>query len=386
MSDSIGIALVGYKFMGKAHSHAYHDVTMFFPDVRLKPEMKLLIGRNKQWVTDAAKQYGWQEIETDFSKAVLRDDIQLVDITSPSNAHSWMAIEAAEHGKHVFCEKPMALTLADAREMLKAAEANGVKHMVNFNYRTVPAIALVKQMIENGDLGTIYHWRSQYLQDWIIDPDFPLVWRLQKDVAGSGALGDLGAHSIDLARWLVGEIKQVVGLYKTFIKQRPLAESMDGLSARKSSNMGEVTVDDATLWLAEFENGAIGTFEATRFAPGRKNYNFFEINGSKGSVVFCFERMNELQYYDVDDPEGLHGFRLIQATDSSHPYMSAWWPPGHIIGYEHTFIHQVRNLLNALADDEMPTPNFYDGVACQQVLEAVELSCREKQWIPVNQL
>ncbi len=386
MSKQIGVALVGYKFMGKAHSNAYHSLKMFFPEVEAEPVMKLLIGRNKEWVTEAAAQFGWQGVETDYATALKRDDIQLVDITSPSNAHSWMSIAAAEAGKSVYCEKPMALSLKDGRAMLKACEANGVKHMINFNYRTVPAIALAKQLIEEGALGEIFHWRSQYLQDWIVDPEFPLVWRLDKEVAGSGALGDLGAHSIDLARWLVGEIKQVVGLDRTFIKQRPIAERMTGLTAQKSDQMGDVTVDDATIFLADFENGAVGTFEATRFAPGHKNYNFFEINGSEGSLVFNLERLNELMYYSRKDKEGLHGFRLIQTTEASHPYVSAWWPPGHIIGWEHTFVHQVYNLMNAMARDEMPSPNFYDGVACQQVLEAVETSCHEKQWIAVDQL
>lgn len=387
MPKKVNVGLVGYKFMGKAHSHAYHDVAMFF-DLDAVPVMKAICGRDEKGVKAAAERFGWETYETSWEKLVKRDDIDLVDITAPSNAHKEIGIAAAEAGKHVFCEKPLALNLADAREMLKAVEKAGVKHMINFNYRTAPAVALAKKMIDDGLIGKIYHFRGVYLQDWIISPDFPIVWRLDKNVAGSGSHGDLNAHIIDIARFLVGEFDCVVGMEETFIKERPLTEigTTGGLHAKATGGKGEVTVDDATLFLARFTNGAVATFEATRFAAGRKNHNRFEINGSKGSIVFNLERMNELEYYNVDDPEGLQGFRVIQATDPSHPYLHAWWPPAHIIGYEHTFIHQVYNLMQAIAHDKMPSPSFVDGVKCQEVLDAVVKSIQEKRWVKISEM
>ncbi len=387
MAKKVNVGLVGYKFMGKAHSHAYHDVAMFF-DLDVVPVMKAICGRDEKGVKVAAERFGWESYETSWEKLIKRDDIDLIDITAPSNAHKEIGIASAEAGKHVFCEKPLALNLADAREMLKAVEKAGVKHMINFNYRTAPAVALAKKMIDEGLLGKIYHFRGVYLQDWIISPDFPIVWRLDKSVAGSGSHGDLNAHIIDIARFLVGEFDSVVGMEETFIKERPLTEigTTGGLHAKATGGKGEVTVDDATLFLARFTNGAVATFEATRFAAGRKNHNRFEINGSKGSIVFNLERMNELEYYNVDDPEGLQGFRVIQATDPSHPYLHAWWPPAHIIGYEHTFIHQVYNLMQAIANDKMPSPSFVDGVKCQEVLDAVVKSIQEKRWVKISEM
>ncbi len=387
MAKNVNVGLVGYKFMGKAHSHAYHDVAMFF-DLDVVPVMKAICGRDENGVKAAAERFGWETYETSWEKLIKRDDIDLIDITAPSNAHKEIGIAAAEAGKHVFCEKPLALNLADAREMLKAVEKAGVKHMINFNYRTAPAVALAKKMIDDGLIGKIYHFRGVYLQDWIISPDFPIVWRLDKSVAGSGSHGDLNAHIIDIARFLVGEFDCVVGMEETFIKERPLTEigTTGGLHAKATGGKGEVTVDDATLFLARFTNGAVATFEATRFAAGRKNHNRFEINGSKGSIVFNLERMNELEYYNVDDPEGLQGFRVIQATDPSHPYLHAWWPPAHIIGYEHTFIHQVYNLMQAIANDKMPSPNFVDGVKCQEILDAVVKSIQEKRWVKISEM
>jgi len=387
MAKKVNVGLVGYKFMGKAHSNAYSDVSMFF-DVDAVPVMKVICGRDEKGVKAAAAKFGWEEYETSWEKLVKRPDIDLIDITAPSNAHKEIAIGAAEAGKNIFCEKPLALNLADAREILKTAEKAAIKHMINFNYRTAPAVALAKKMIDQGILGKIYHFRGVYLQDWIIDPNFPIVWRLDKNVAGSGSHGDLNAHIIDIARFLVGDFKSVVGMEETFIKERPLTEigTTGGLAAKATGGKGQVTVDDATLFLARFENGAVATFEATRFAAGRKNHNRFEINGSKGSVVFNLERMNELEYYNVDDPEGLQGFRTIQATDGSHPYLHAWWPPAHIIGYEHTFIHQVYNLMQAIAHDKMPSPSFVDGVKCQEVLDAVVRSINEKRWVDISEM
>lgn len=384
---SFGIGMVGYKFMGKAHSHAYRDLPMFFPN-SAQPVMKAICGRDETGVAQAARQFGWEGYVTDWRELLQRDDIDLIDINAPSDAHKEIALAAAAAGKHVFCEKPLALTLADSREMLQAAEQAGVKHMVGFNYRFAPAVQLAKKLITEGRLGQIYHFRAWFLQDWIVDPEFPLVWRLQKEVAGSGSHGDLGAHLIDLAHFLVGDLTEVIGMSETFVKERPVPDTMTGLSAKgsKDAPKGPVTVDDATLFLARFASGALGSFEATRFAPGHRCTNSFEINGSKGSVKFDFERMNELQVYFTDDAEDVQGFRRVLATDPSHAYAEAWWPPGHTIGYEHTFIHEVVELMQALAEDRQPVPNFHDGVKCQQVLEAVDLSIEERRWVRIEEL
>ncbi|WP_019535931.1 Gfo/Idh/MocA family protein [Paenibacillus ginsengihumi] len=383
----VNVGMIGYKFMGKAHSHAYRDLPMFFPQVG-RPVMKAICGRDEKGVSQAAEQFGWESWTTDWRELLKRDDIDLIDINAPSDAHKEIALAAAAAGKHLFCEKPLALTLADSREMLQAAERAGVKHMVGFNYRFAPAVRLAKKLVEEGRLGQIYHFRAWFLQDWIVDPEFPLVWRLQKEVAGSGSHGDLGAHLIDLAHYLVGDIQEVIGMSETFVKERPMPSSMTGLSARgsKDAPRGPVTVDDATLFLARFAGGALGSFEASRFAPGHRCTNAFEINGSKGSVKFDFERMNELQVYFTDDAEDVQGFRRVLATDPAHAYAEAWWPPGHTIGYEHTFIHEVVELMQALQENRQPVPDFRDGVKCQQVLEAVDLSIAEKRWIQTNEL
>lgn len=385
--ETLNVGLVGYKFMGKAHSNAFQKLGMFF-EPSMKVNMKAICGRDETWVKESAAKFGWESYETSWEKLVRRSDIDMVDITAPSNVHKEIAIGAAESKKHIFCEKPLALNLNDAREMLAAAEKNGVKHQIGFNYRFVPAVQLAKKLIDDGKIGKIYHFRALYLQDWIIDPDFPLVWRLDKEVAGSGSLGDLGAHVIDIARFLVGEFDSVIGMNKTFIKERPIVEKMTGLSAQAQTGAikGEVTVDDATLFLAEFKNGALGSIEATRFANGHKNGMSFEINGSKGSLKFEFERMNELQFFSSEDEEGTQGFRIIQATEPVHPYAGAWWPAGHVIGYEHTFVHEMYEFVEAIAKDKKPAPDFNDGVKCSQVMEAVDLSIAERQWIKVDSL
>jgi len=373
--------------MGKAHSNALSKVGMFFEN-SANIGMKAICGRDEVWVKEAASKFGWEGYETSWQKLVQRDDIDVIDITAPSNYHKEIAIAAAENKKHIFCEKPLALNLKDAREMLAAAEKNGVKHQVGFNYRFVPAIQLAKKLIDEGKIGKIFHFRALYLQDWIIDPDFPLVWRLDKNVAGSGSHGDLGAHLIDAARYLVGDFEKVIGMSKTFIKERPIVEKMIGLSAKANADapMGQVTVDDATIFMTEFKNGALGSFEATRFSAGHKNAMMFEINGSKGSIKFEFERMNELQYFSREDETGYQGFRVIQVTEDIHPYMKAWWPAGHVIGYEHTFVHEFHEFVEAIANDTKIAPDFNDGVKCSQVLEAVDKSIEERQWINVDSL
>ncbi|GGJ02056.1 oxidoreductase [Alicyclobacillus cellulosilyticus] len=383
--QEVRVGIIGYKFMGKAHSHAYHDIPLFFPDVP-KPVKQVICGRDASDVEKARQQFGWAHAVTDWREVVARDDVDLIDISAPSDVHHEIVLAAARHKKHVFCEKPLALTLQHAREMLAAVQEAGVVHMIGFNYRFAPAVQLAKSLIASGRLGTIYHFRGWFLQDWIVDPEFPLVWRLRKEVAGSGALGDLGAHVIDMARFLVGEISEVVGLAETFIKRRPLAAEMTGLSAsgEASGEYGEVTVDDATVFLARFANGAIGTFEATRFAPGHRCTHAFEINGSKGSVRFDFERMNELEVFFRDDDADVQGFRRILATDPPHAFADRWWPAGHGLGYEHTIVHEVVELLAALRDGRQPVPNFEDGLRCQAVLEAVERSIAERAWVKVE--
>lgn len=392
MAKAVNVGLVGYIFMGKAHSHAYLDVEKFFPDIKAKPVMKAICGRNPEGVAAAAAQWGWESHETDWKKLVSRSDIDMVDISAPSYVHADIAIAAAKNGKHIFCEKPLASTLDDAKQMLAAVRKAGVKHMVGFNYRRVPAIALAKKMIDEGAIGKIRHFRGTYLQDWISDPQFPMNWRLRKKAAGSGAHGDLNAHLIDTARYLIGEITEVVGWSDTFIKERPREAAVGALQAVAGEGTEKVTVDDATVFLARFaasdrvEKGAYGTFEATRLAPGHKNYNRWEISGSDGSLVFCFERMNELEYYSRNDPADRTGFRTIMVTEGVHPYVSAWWPPGHVIGYEHTFVHEVYDFVNAVADGSCVHPDFLDGARCVAVLEAVDNSLKTKAWVKVNKV
>jgi len=369
---SVNIALIGYAFMGRAHSNAYRQVTPFFSP-RLTPRLKVLCGRTRRAVDKAARQLGWDEADTDWEAVVHRPDIDIVDICTPGDSHAPMAIAAARAGKVVFCEKPLANSVREAERMLAAVKRAGVIHMICHNYRRAPAVMLAKQIVASGQLGEIRHFRGTYLQDWITNPAFPLVWRLDKKKAGSGALGDIGAHTVDLARFLVGEIAEVAGDLRTFIKTRPLPG--------RPKTRGRVTVDDAAAAVVRFANGAMGTIEATRLAPGRKNSNRFEINGRKGSVAFDLERMNELELYLESDRRRQRGFRRILATESDHPFVKAWWPPGHIIGYEHTFTHTVYDLLEAIADDRVPEPNFVDGIRNQRVLEAIERSARTRRWV-----
>jgi len=383
MKRTINVGLVGYQFMGKAHSNAYRQVGRFW-DLPIEVHMHTLCGRTEIPLKAAAEKMGWKHYETDWRKVVENPSIDLIDISTPGDSHKEIAIAAAQAGKAVLCEKPLANTVQEAKLMLDAVDKAIVPNGVFHNYRKVPAIALAKQLIEEGKIGTIYHWRATYLQDWIADPNFPLVWRLQKEKAGSGAHGDINSHIIDLSRFLVGEIDEVNGLLRTFIKERPIAGAIDDkLGAKGESEMGKVTVDDAAIFLAKFKNGAIGTFEASRVAVGRKNYNRFEINGSKGSVVFNLERMNELEFYDNTVPEQTHGFTLIQTTEASHPYAGHYWPTAHIIGYEHTFINLIADAMTAIANNRPISPSFRDGFENQKVLSAVETSSDTRQWVKV---
>jgi predicted dehydrogenase len=345
--------------------------------------MVALCGRDEAATRAAAAQLGWEHVETDYRKLVERPDVQLVDVSTPGNSHYEIVMAAIAAGKDVLCEKPLANSLAEAREMLDAAHQAGVINMINFNYRRVPAVQLAKQIIAAGRLGEIRHWRAVYLQDWINDPSFPLVWRLRKELAGSGALGDIAAHITDLAHFLVGPITEVVGSLETFITERPVEVTSGGgagLVATAGQEMGAVTVDDSARFLARFANGATGAFEVTRLAPGRRNYNSFEINGANGTIVFNLERLNELQVFFADDPAGLQGFRTLSVTEGADPYTANWWPAGHIIGYEHTFVHVVKDLMDGIAAGVSPSPTFADGYRCQAVLDAVERSAESGAW------
>ncbi len=368
---SINVGLIGYGFMGKVHSNAYRQVKAFF-DGRVEPRMKILCGRTAEAVKKAAGRYGWEESCTDWREVISRNDVDLIDISTPGDSHHPIALAAAEAGKVVLCEKPLANTLPQAEEMFRAVTRAGVLHMICHNYRKVPAVVLARRLIADGRLGRIYHFRGTYLQDWLVAPEYPRVWRLDKNQAGSGTLGDILSHSLDLARYLVGEINEVSGSLETFIRQRPLPD--------RPHERAPVTVDDAAAALVRFANGATGTLEASRLASGRKAYNRFEINGSLGSLVFNLERLNELEVFFNDDPAGTQGFRTILVSENEHPFFQAWWPPGHIIGWEHTFTHLIWELMEAIADDRLPRPNFEDGLRNQRVLDAIERSARDGVW------
>jgi predicted dehydrogenase len=377
MSDrTVGVGMIGYAFMGRVHSQAWRSVAAFF-DVPVVPRMRVIAGRSKESTEAAAEQMGWEEAVTDWREVIGRPDVDIVDICTPGDTHAEIAIAALRAGKHVICEKPLANTVAEAQAMVQAAASATGKSMVAFNYRRVPAVALARDLVAQGRLGEIRHVRAQYLQDWIVDPEFPLVWRLQKDKAGSGALGDIGAHIIDAAEFVSGQrITGVSALTETFIKERPLAEGSSGLAAAggtgTGTGTGTVTVDDAALFTARLSGGAVGSFEATRFATGRKNAMRIELNGSLGSLAFDFESMNELWF-----SEGGRGFERILVTEPDHPYVGAWWPPGHGLGYEHTFTHEIRDFLEAIGHGTDPTPSFADGLRVQRVLAAVEQSAAD---------
>jgi predicted dehydrogenase len=385
----INVALVGGGFMGRTHSNAHLSVNKFF-DLKADVVMHTLVDVDGGAAREMADTWGWRNVATDLGEVLANGEIALLDVCTPNHMHAAPAIAAAEAGVAVSCEKPLAHTLDDARKMRDAVKKAKVPNFVCFNYRRVPAIALARQLIDEGRLGRIFHFRASYLQDWIIDPDFPRIWRLQKKFAGSGAHGDLNAHIIDLAHFLVGPMESVVGAQETFIKERPLEEGRQVRGAETRSGkkkMGKVTVDDMTTFIARFKAGAIGTFEATRFAQGRKNRNQFEINGEKGSLVFNFERMNELQFLDATQPTCEQGFRTILATEGDHPYVEAYWPPGHVIGYEHTFLNQLADQVRALTErgkKHAYHPDFADAFEAQRVLEAVEQSARDKAWVKLS--
>ena len=382
----LNIGMIGYKFMGKAHTNAWMKAPLFF-DVPAQPVLKVVCGRNEKQLKEFAGKWKWEETETNWKKVISRTDIDIIDIALPQHLHFEIAVAAAKAGKHIFCEKPMSMSVNQAEEMLKVCEDNNVVHYLNHNYRRVPAIGLAKRLIEEGKTGRIFHWRAAYQQDWIVDPAFPLSWQLQQDKARAGPQWDLNSHCVDLAHYLIGDIKTVSCLTTGFIRERPVAREFSAGNLKAEAvegEMGTVTVEDAALMMVVFNNGAVGSFEATRFATGRKNRLSFEIYGSKGSILFDLERMNELRFYSNEDTGDTHGFRSILATESSHPYMSHWWPPGHIIGYEHPFIHAVSDFLEAVTGGTPISPNFKDGLKIMKVLEAGLASAASGLQIVIN--
>lgn len=381
----LGIGMVGYAFMGIAHSQAWRNAPRFF-DLPLHPDMAAVAGRDAAAVSAAAAKLGWSSTETDWKALVSRDDIDLVDICTPGDTHAEIAIAALEAGKHVLCEKPLANSVEEAEAMVRAAERAPGLAMVGFTYRRVPAIQLARTLVADGRIGTVRHVRAQYLQDWIADPQAPLSWRLDKQKAGSGALGDIGAHIVDLAQFVTGEsVTGVSAVLETFVKERPVASAHSGLHGTAGSETGPVTVDDAAIFLGRMSGGGLATFEATRFAWGRKNAIRLEINGSAGSLAFDFEDMNVLHFFDASQPAAEAGFRRIVVTEPEHAYVAAWWPAGHGLGYEHAFTHQAVDLITAIASRTQPEPSFADGLAVQRVLDAVERSAADdSRWTSVT--
>ena len=376
----VGVGMLGYAFMGKAHSNAYKKIPyMMYPPPAI-PKLVAVCGLEEDVAAEAARRYGYQSSYTDWKKMLKNDDIQLFDNGGPNNIHAEPSIAAARAGKHVLCEKPLGRTAKESASMLEAVEKAGVKHMVGFNYRFVPAIRQIRNLIDSGALGQIYHFRAVYLQEWIM-PHYnaPMWWRMDKKVAGSGSLGDLGAHIIDLAHYLVGGIESVSALTETFIKERPLPGS---------DVMSPVDVDDAFVAAVRFENGAIGSLESTRFAAGRKNYNVFEINAEKGSIRFNLERMNELEVFWVnDEPKETQGFHDVLISEGSHPWWSNWWPHGHMIGWEHTFVHEITHLLDAIVNDKPVDPHgatFLDGYRASVICDAIVKSAEGKKQVAIK--
>ena len=388
--SEVRVGMVGYAFMGAAHSQAWRTVNRVF-DLPARAAMVAVAGRDAGKVAAAADRLGWAEAVTDWRELVARDDIDLIDICTPGDSHAEIALAALAAGKHVLCEKPLANTVAEAEAMTAAAaaaRAHGVRAMCGYNYRRVPAVAFARALVAAGRIGTVRHVRAQYLQDWIVDPEFPLVWRLRADEAGSGALGDIGAHIVDLTQFVTGRrLTGVNALLETFVRRRPLPGAAAGLSATAAGGeLGEVTVDDAALFLGRLDGGAIATYEATRFATGRKNAIRVEVNGSTGSLAFDLERLNELEFLDGTEDAELQGFRRVVVTEPGHPYLSGWYPPGHTLGWGDTFVHEIADLVRAVGAGTDPLPSFEDGLQVQLVLDAVQRSAADRGcWTEVEE-
>lgn len=376
-APEIGVGMLGYAFMGKAHSNALKKMPyMMYPPVAI-PKLVAIAGRNQDAVTEAAKRYGYAKAYTDWRKLIDDPEVQVIDNSGPNNVHLEPNLAAAKAGKHIISEKPLGRTAAECYEMWQAAKKARIKHMVAFNYRFVPAIRLVKELIDSGKLGRIYHFRAQYLQEWIADENFPMVWRLDKKIAGSGTLGDLGSHIIDLARFFVGEPKSLMARTGTFITER------QGASGKKE----KVTVDDCFEAVVEYKNGAMGTLEATRFAPGRKNHNTFEINAEHGSIKFNLEDMNNLEVYMKDQDKNVQGFTKVIVSESYHPFWKNWWPQGHIIGWEHTFVHELNHFFDCLVNKTSIAPygaDFEDGYRNAVICDAIAQSAKERKQVDIK--
>jgi len=370
----LNVALIGCGFMGRTHSNAYLKVNRFF-DLEYQPVLRCMCDLNEEKLKKFAENWGWETTETDWRKLLDRDDIDAIDVVSPNNTHRDIVVAAAEAGKMVLCEKPLAIDAGQGQEMVDAVEKAGVSNMVWYNYRRVPAITLAKQLIDEGRIGRVFHYRAKYLQDWTISADVPqggdALWRLDAAVAGSGVTGDLLAHSIDTAMWLIGGVDKVTAMTETFIKER---------THQATGEKQKVTIDDACAFLAKFNNGALATFESTRYARGRKNQNTFEVNGEKGSIFFDLEDAHQLQYFNHGDDAHVHGWRTILVTDSEHPYMDHWWVPGCTIGYEHTFVHALADFLKGIETGEPVRPNFRDALDTQRVCDAVLKSAKTEVW------
>jgi predicted dehydrogenase len=381
MAKTLRVGLIGHRFMGRAHSNAWRQAPRFF-NLKANIELHTICGRNAAGVQMARAQLGWQNATTDWREIVESPLIDIVDISVPNHLHAEIAIAAAKNGKHILCEKPLAMNVKQAEAMLAAAQKAKVVHMVCHNYQRIPAIALAKRMISEGALGRIFHFRARYAQDWLADPEFPINWRLQKETSGSGTNGDINSHIIDLGRYLVGEFKEVNGLLHTFVEERPLADAL----AKGARKMGKVSVPDSAMLIGRMENGVLANLEATRYALGRKNHIEIEINGSKGSLYFDLEDMNRLKFFNGDDPKDRQGFRDIIVTERGgvQPYVGHWWPPGHIIGYEHTFIHTIADFVNACVERKPVQPTFEDGLKNQRVLAAVEESAQTGKWVKLK--
>ncbi|GAB3607850.1 Gfo/Idh/MocA family oxidoreductase [Conyzicola nivalis] len=389
MSTSpLRVAMVGHGFMGAAHSQGWRTAPRFF-DLPLRPEMRVLVGRDSTAARAAAERWGWAESATDWRAVLERDDIDVIDIVTPGDSHAEIAIAALDAGKHVLCEKPLANTVEQAVSMADAAARaarRGVFAMVGFTYRRVPAATLARDLIAAGRIGEVRQVRASYLQDWLADAESPMTWRLDSARAGSGALGDIGAHAIDLAQFITGlRVASVSGTLQTLVGERPLLAESVGLSGTASSERGRVTVDDVALFTARFGGGVLGSFEASRFASGRKNALRVEVSGSTGAIAFDLEDLNALHVFDATAPIETQGFTRVLVTEPQHPYVAAWWPAGHLLGYEHGFSHQAKDFVEAIAAGEQPTPSFDDGLQVQRVLESVGASARSgSSWTDVE--
>ncbi|CAN5402943.1 Gfo/Idh/MocA family oxidoreductase [soil metagenome] len=371
----LNVAMIGHGFMGAAHSQGWRVAPRFF-DLGATPVMQVVVGRTG--ADASAEKWGWNESATDWREVIARDDIDIVDIVTPGDSHAEIAIAALEAGKHVLCEKPLANTVEEASAMADAAAKaarNGVISMLGHTYRRLPATTFARDLVAAGKIGDIYQVRASYLQDWLTDPETPLAWRLQKDLAGSGALGDIGAHIIDLSQFITGlKLTSVSGTMETIIHERPLLESASGLGGKGGSEKGQVTVDDVALFTGRYDSGVLGIFEATRFATGRKNALRVEVSGSKGALAFDLEDLNSLEFYDNTAAPEVRGFTKILVTEPEHPYIANWWPAGHMLGYEHAFTHQAKDFVDAVTTSTPASPSFADGLQVQRVLAAVEAS------------